>query len=61
MLGDAFADAVGSDAFILDGIDDVYILHRYGPSRVVPVKLRDRLYPDLPEFEEYWDKQVTKL
>lgn len=61
MLGDAFADAVGSDASVLDGIDDVYILHRYGPSRVVPVKLRDRLYPDLPEFEEYWDKQVTKL
>jgi len=53
-LAEAFARAKGKDEAMLDGIDDVYIQwYRI----VVPVKLGERKYPDLPEFDEYIRKQ----
>jgi hypothetical protein len=61
ILADAFARAVGHDPAVLDGIDEVYIQHRRGKCWLVPVKLDDRLYPDLPEFDEYRYKQWKML
>lgn len=53
-LAEAFRRAVGKDEAMLDGIDDVYIQwYRI----VVPVKLGERKYPDLPEFDQYIRKQ----
>lgn len=61
ILADAFAQAVSNDQTILDGIDEVYVQHRRGKCWLVPVKLGDRVYPALPEFEEYRYKQWEVL
>ena len=61
ILADAFGRATGHDPAILDGIDEVYIQHRRGKCWLVPVKLGDHVYPDLPEFDEYRYKQWKML
>jgi hypothetical protein len=61
MLADAFADAVGADESVFEGIDDVYIQHRGGGCWIFPVKLAERMYPQLLEFEEYWNRQAELL
>lgn len=61
ILADAFARAVSKDPSVLDGIDEVYIQHRRGNCWLLPVQLGDRIYPELPEFEEYWHKQGELL
>jgi hypothetical protein len=57
VLAEAFGSAAANAPSILEGIDDVYIQHRRGNCWIVPVKLGDRIYPDLPEYEEYWRRQ----
>ncbi len=61
ILADAFAKAVGSDLSTLEGIDEVYIQHRGGTCWIVPVKLGDRVYPNLAEFEDYRRRQWELL
>jgi hypothetical protein len=61
MLAEAFGSAAANHASMLEGIDDVYIQHRRGNCWIVPVKLGDRIYPDLPEYEEYWRRQGNLL
>lgn len=58
ILADAFADAIGKIRDILDGIDEVYILHQGGSGLLAPVKLGERIYPNLPEFKEYIFKEL---
>jgi hypothetical protein len=53
ILAKAFSQAADKNQDILDGIDEVFILHRGGSGIVVPVKLGVRLYPDLPEYNDY--------
>lgn len=55
VLAEAFARAVDGSEGILEGIDSVYV-HWY--HLVVPVKLEDRRYPALPEFDENVLKQI---
>jgi hypothetical protein len=62
MLAKAFsASLTDPDPPNLEGIDDIYVQHRGGSSWIFPVKLGDRTYPDLPEFEEYWKRQAELL
>jgi|GEM_PF-5682232 len=59
ILARAFAATVNQVEF--DGIDDVYIQQRGGVNYVFPVKLGKRIYPHLPEFEQYWRRQAELL
>lgn len=61
VLAEAFGSVAANNKSILEGIDDVYIQHRRGNCWIVPVKLGDRIYPDLPEYEEYWRRQGDLL
>lgn len=56
ILSKAFSKAAASGPPLFDGIDDIYIQHRCGSCWIFPVKLGDRLYPNLPEFDQYWKK-----
>lgn len=50
----AGAFSLGTARVELTGIDEVFILHGRGVAcRVLPVKLGERMYPDLPEFHEF--------
>jgi len=60
MLAEAFEKA-SSDLLLFEGIDDVYIQQRGGVSWIFPVKLGARMYPDLPEFQDYWNRQAELL
>jgi hypothetical protein len=60
MLADAFANA-SADRSLFEGIDDVYIQQRGGGCWIFPVKLADRIYPDLPQFQDYWNRQAELL
>lgn len=61
ILSKAFSKAARGGTPLFDGIDDIYIQHRGGTCWIFPVKLKDRLYPDLPEFDQYWKKQAALL
>lgn len=60
MLAEAFETA-SSDRSLFEGIDDVYIQQRCGVCWIFPVKLGGRRYPDLPEFQDYWNRQAELL
>jgi hypothetical protein len=60
MLAQAFENA-SSDCSLFDGVDDVYIQQRGGVCWIFPVKLGGRMYPDLPEFQDYWNRQAELL
>ncbi len=61
ILAEAFARAIKQNQTILKGIDEVYIQHRRGTCWIVPVKLGDRTYPKLSEFNRYRRKQYELL
>lgn len=47
---------------LLKTIDQVYIQHRgAGCCWILPVKIGDAVYPNLPETEEYWNRQADIL
>lgn len=60
-LADAFARAIAPNQGILQGVDEVYIQHRRGTCWIVPVKLGDRTFPKLPEFNRYRHRQWKLL
>jgi len=58
ILADAFAKA--SEHENTDGIDEIYIAEAdRDPIWFYPVKLYNRIYPDLPEFREYFEAQYA--
>ena len=60
MLAEAFENA-SPDRSLFEGVDDVYIQQRGGVCWIFPVKLGGRMYPDLPEFQDYWNRQAELL
>ena len=60
MLAEAFEKA-SSDHSLFEGVDDVYIQQRGSVCWIFPVKLGGRRYPDLPEFQDYWNRQAELL
>lgn len=60
MLAEAFEKA-SSDRSLFEGVDDVYIQQRGGVCWIFPVKLGGRRHPDLPEFQDYWNRQAELL
>lgn len=60
MLAEAFERA-SSDRSLFEGVDEVYIQQRGGVCWIFPVKLGSRMYPDLSEFQEYWNRQAELL
>lgn len=59
ILSEAFRREVSKKPSIAEGIDEIYILHRGGSGLVVPVKLAERFYPELPEYREYKLKELN--
>ena len=53
MLANAFKRAVAINEIALDVIDEIYLMYLFGSKILVPVKLSDRVYPNLPEHDEY--------
>lgn len=57
-LAEAFRRAAARET--PDEFDEVFLAVTYqNPIWIYPLKLHDRLYPDLPEFERYSDIQYT--
>lgn len=60
---EAMAKAFGRVAPNLDlsGIDEVFTIHNRGTiCWVLPAKIGNKVYPNLPEFEDYWLKRVEQ-
>ena len=62
-LAEAFECAATQSLLpLLEGIDQVYIQHRgAGCCWILPVKMGPQVYSDLPEFQEYWNRQAEIL
>jgi hypothetical protein len=57
-LAEAFRGAAARET--PDEFDEVFLAVTFqNPIWIYPLKLHDRLYPDLPEFERYFDIQYT--
>ena len=57
-LAEAFRRA--ADLEPTEEFDQVFLAVTWrNPIWIYPVKLNDRLYPDLPEFTQYFDSQRT--
>lgn len=51
-LSESFSRA--ARGMTLEGLDEIYILHgRVGPLMLAPVKIGDRLFPDIDEYNRY--------
>ena len=60
MIADAFSIAIGQCDITL--MDEIYLHYKYPDDFViVPLKIGKNIYPNLKEFDEYYEKQYSTI